>query len=72
MFVFIIVAVVLALWIQSIIATKFEEIAIQKGYDKTRSVFIMCFLLGLVGYLYVIALPDLTISRGYIKKEKEE
>lgn len=41
------------------IAKKFEAIAFQKGYDVSIHSFAMCFWLGLVGYLYVIALPNL-------------
>ena len=40
------------------IAKKFEAIAFQKGYDVSIHSFAMCFWLGLVGYLYVIALPN--------------
>ncbi|MBQ8416926.1 MAG: hypothetical protein IJX13_08560, partial [Clostridia bacterium] len=60
------------LLIQGIVAKKFEKIAIQKGYDEEIHSFAMCFWLGLAGYLYVIALPDLTISRPLEKKEFEE
>ena len=51
------------LCIQYIIAKKFEEIAFKKGYDQSIHSFAMCFWLGIVGYLYVIALPDLTLQR---------
>ena len=40
------------------VAKKFEQIALQKGYDASIGAFSMCFWLGIVGYLYVIALPD--------------
>ena len=48
----------LALIINVIVAKKFEKIAIEKGYSYEMHVFAMCFFLGIVGYLYVIALPD--------------
>ncbi len=48
-----------ALFIQYIVAKKFEAIAFQKGYDETIHSCAMCFWLGIVGYLYVIALPVL-------------
>lgn len=40
------------------IAKKFEKIVFDKGYGKELKAFHMCFWLGLVGYLYVIALPN--------------
>ena len=52
--------VVFVFFISYLVARKFEEIAFQKGYDTTIHSFAMCFWLGIVGYLYVIALPDLT------------
>ena len=41
------------------VSKKFESIAFIKGYGKEIHSFAMCFWLGIVGYLYVIALPDL-------------
>ena len=43
-----------------LIAKKFEKVAFQKGYNSSIHSFAMCFWLGMIGYLYVIALPDLT------------
>lgn len=45
------------LCIQRVIAKKFEQVAVQKGYEDGAGSFQLCFWLGLVGYLYVIALP---------------
>ena len=42
-----------------IIAKKFEKIAFQKGYTKSIHSFAMCFWFGIVGYIYVAALPNL-------------
>ena len=42
-----------------IVARKFEKIARQKGYNSEIHSFAMCFWLGITGYLYVIALPNL-------------
>ncbi len=47
------------LFISYLVAKKFEKIAFQKGYNESIHSFAMCFWLGIVGYLYVIALPDL-------------
>lgn len=46
------------LLIDYVIARKFEKIAFDKGYDESIHSFAMCFLLGIIGYLYVIALPQ--------------
>ena len=46
-----------ALGINYFIAKSFEAVAFQKGYDTSVHSFAMCFFLGIVGYLYVIALP---------------
>ena len=43
-----------------IAARKFEGIAFDKGYDENASAFAMCFWLGIVGYIYVFAMPKLT------------
>lgn len=49
----------LVFYIIYIIAKKFEKITIEKGYsiEETHS-FAMVFWLGIIGILYVIALPD--------------
>ena len=49
--------IILYLVIAYIVAKKFEQIAIEKGYPNVHA-FAMCFWLGIVGYLYVIALPN--------------
>ena len=42
-----------------IVARKFKQIAIEKGQDADKlHVFAMCFWLNIIGYLYVIALPN--------------
>ena len=45
--------------INCIVSKKFEKIAFQKGHTTAVHAFAMCFWLGAVGYLYVLALPDL-------------
>ena len=42
-----------------IMAKTMEKIARQKGYGEEFNCFMMCFWLGTIGCLYVIALPDL-------------
>ena len=56
-----ILCLVIMIFIDAVIAKKFEKIAFAKGYDESIHSFAMCFWLGVVGYLYVIALPDLTL-----------
>lgn len=58
-FVFLIILISIKIYI----SYKFEQIAFEKGYDNTSHSFAMCFWLGIIGYLYVIALPD----RGYAR-----
>ena len=43
-----------------IVAGLMGEAAKKKGYGEEAHIFAICFWLGIVGYLYVIALPDLT------------
>lgn len=49
----------ISLYINFILARKFEDIATQKGYDSSVHSFAMCFWLGIIGYIYVAALPNL-------------
>lgn len=63
-------AIIVALLIRGKISSKFNLIAQQKGHYDVHA-FAMCFWLGLVGYLYVIALPDLSIRHVCIKNEIE-
>lgn len=49
------------------IARKFEKIAFKKGYREDIHAFAMCFWLTLIGYLYVIALPDLNLRKEITK-----
>ena len=50
--------------INYIVAKKFEKIVFDKGYGKELKAFHMCFWLGLVGYLYVIALPNKNVGNA--------
>ena len=50
---------ILSFIISFIVARKFKQIAIDKGHDADKlHVFAMCFWLSIIGYLYVIALPN--------------
>lgn len=42
--------------IRVVMAMKFDEVASMKGFDE--SYFWMCFFLGIIGYIYIVALPD--------------
>lgn len=54
----IVLAVTLALTVNYFIANKFADIAASKGHSK-RKYFWICFLFGIIGYLWVIALPNI-------------
>lgn len=55
-----------------------QNVAFAKGYDKNAHTFAICFWLGVVGWFYVIALPDLVARKnqeeliGYQKVMTEE
>ena len=55
----VLIALIAVITSQFIIAKKFEKIAFEKGYGTEIHSFAMCFWLGLIGYIYVLALPDL-------------
>lgn len=55
----IIIAAVVYLIIDAIIAYYMKEVAYAKGYDDNAHAWAMSFWLGLPGWLYVVALPDL-------------
>ena len=52
------------------IAKKFEQIVFAKGYGTELKAFHMCFWLGMVGYLYVIALPNAKLDSIELKQQK--
>lgn len=57
--------IMLLLGVNYLSANKMTSVAFEKGYDvrdvHSLHVFAWCFWLPLVGYLYVIALPDLRL-----------
>ena len=52
------------------IAKKFEQIVFAKGYGTELKAYYMCFWLGIVGYLYVIALPNAKLDNIELKQHK--
>lgn len=64
------IVVAVALYIDYLIANEFYNIARQKGYE-TKKYFWFCFWLGIVGYLMVIALPNLKANVP-VKEEKPD
>ena len=52
------------------IAKKFEQIVFAKGYGTELNAYYMCFWLGIVGYLYVIALPNAKLDNIELKQQK--
>ena len=59
---FLYLLIVAGLVINLVVAYKMQSVVEKKGYKELR-VVMMCFVLGPVGYLYVIALPDLEQRR---------
>ncbi len=49
----------LLIWIQCLYANHMKKAAILKGYGDDAHAWAMCFWLGIIGGIYVIALPDL-------------
>ncbi len=49
--------------ISYVVAHKFERIAKIKGYGRETNAFLMCFFFGIIGCMYVIALPDLKLRK---------
>ena len=56
-----IISIVLGIVINCIFASKFKKISVAKGYTEKNHTFALCFFLGIIGYIYVSALPDLTL-----------
>ena len=55
---FLLVLIPIIFLLNAVIAFKFDDIARMKGYGSEMHCFAMCFWLGIIGCLYVIALPD--------------
>ena len=55
----IIFAIVLGILVQVIFASFMRKAAVRKGYGDDAHTWAMCFWLGIIGGIYVIALPDL-------------
>ena len=65
----VILLIALPIVINAIVAKKFEQVAIWKGYPDVHA-FAMCFFLGIIGCLYVIALPNITYDRVSLNQNK--
>lgn len=63
-----IVVMAFYIWLAWYIAKQFAGAAEQKGYYQSKY-FWICFLLGFIGYLLVIALPDRGTSTKTISDE---
>ena len=61
MVVLILLVFLVPLIINWFIASKFKQISIDKGYVEKNHIFELCFFLGFFGFIYVSALPDLTL-----------
>ena len=76
-FVYVAILVVFII-INYFMALRMQDVVEKKGYTDLR-VVAMCFWLGIIGYLYVISLPDMevrrllkTIKTKYSSKEFDE
>lgn len=67
--IFSIVIIIIAIYIDYLIAKEFKKAAELKGYKEKRY-FWITFFLGAVGMLLVIALPDLK-NRELLEKQNE-
>ncbi len=68
-----IVAIAIAIIILCFMASKMCEVASLKGYDPAKKhIFAICFWLGIFGYFYVLALPDLKLRKLLGEKEETE
>ena len=72
MFLLILIPVIVYFIINAIVASKFQDIAFKKGYDFSIHSFAWCFWLGIMGCLYVIALPDLKNQQILSKNSQPE
>ena len=54
----ILMGLILAFLIDAYIATLMQKVGVDKGYGEEHHIWAICFWLGIIGYLYVIALPD--------------
>jgi hypothetical protein len=55
---FIVPSIIILLVFQAIFAACMNQVATDKGYDSEAHAFAMCFFFGIMGGLYVNALPD--------------
>ena len=58
LWVVIIVAATVAIFLNLFGAYLMSEAAKEKGYDSNAHVMAACFFLGIIGYLYALCLPD--------------
>lgn len=61
------VGAIVILVINVIIASHMQDVAYAKGYDKEASAFAMSFWLGIAGWIYVLALPDMVERKNQEK-----
>jgi len=53
--------------INAIVASFMRQAALEKGYDDGAHAWAMSFWLGIAGWIYVVALPDLIARRNQEK-----
>lgn len=60
---YIVVGIIIWFIIWGIVASFMNQVVYEKGYDSEAHAFAMCFWLGILGCLYVIALPDKNLKK---------
>jgi len=55
---YVLLVLIVVFAVNYVVATKMENAAALKGYGKDVNAFAMCFWLGIIGCVYVAALPD--------------
>lgn len=53
-----ILVILIGICINAYLASLMKKAGIAKGYGEDAHIWAICFWLGIMGYLYVIALPD--------------
>lgn len=67
--VLVLLGICIGLVISYLIANEFYQIAIMKGFNESKYLWIS-FFLGMVGYLLVIALPDKSIKNEKVSVDE--
>lgn len=61
--------IIVIIWIiaNCVITEKMTDVLLSKGYEHSVNIWVMIFLLGIAGWIYVLALPDLVQRNTQMK-----